>query len=128
MNGRYIKKRIHVRIEHVTPSRCHEEFLRRCKENDEARHAAKVAGTPAPPMKRQPKGPRTQGFTLENVRMETITAIPYDILKVRLGGWAARGKAGGPPPERVVLGAFFVPLFSLCFSCFLLSTHLSSLS
>ena len=42
VNGRYIKKRIHVRIEHVTPSRCHEEFLRRCKENDAARHAAKV--------------------------------------------------------------------------------------
>ena len=42
MNGRYIKKRIHVRIEHVQPSRCHEEFLRRCKENDAARHEAKV--------------------------------------------------------------------------------------
>lgn len=81
VNGRYIKKRIHVRIEHVSPSRCHEEFLRRCKENDEARHAAKVAGTPAPPMKRVPKGPRTEGFTLENVKMSTITAIPYDILK-----------------------------------------------
>ena len=24
---------------------------------------------------------RPQGFTLENVKMETITAIPYDILK-----------------------------------------------
>lgn len=82
MNGRYIKKRIHVRVEHVSPSRCHDEFLRRCKENDEARHAAKVSGTPAPPMKRQPKGPRTEGFTLENVKMETITAVPYDILKV----------------------------------------------
>ncbi len=31
--------------------------------------------------KRQPKGPRTEGFTLENVKMQTITAIPYDILK-----------------------------------------------
>ncbi|KAI3437974.1 hypothetical protein D9Q98_000418 [Chlorella vulgaris] len=81
VNGRYIKKRIHVRVEHVSPSRCHDEFLRRCKENDEARHAAKVSGTPAPPMKRQPKGPRTEGFTLENVKMETITAVPYDILK-----------------------------------------------
>ncbi|PRW57524.1 60S ribosomal L21-1-like [Chlorella sorokiniana] len=81
VNGRYIKKRIHVRIEHVTPSRCHEEFLRRCKENDAARHAAKVEGKPLPVLKRQPKGPRTEAFTLENVKMETITAIPYDILK-----------------------------------------------
>ncbi len=76
VNGRYIKKRIHVRIEHVTPSRCHEEFLRRCKENDAARHEAKVAGTAPPVLKRQPKGPRTEGFTLENVKMETITREP----------------------------------------------------
>ncbi len=44
VNGRIINKRIHVRIEHVRPSRCREEFLRRCKENDEKKHAAKVAG------------------------------------------------------------------------------------
>lgn len=81
VNGRYIKKRIHVRVEHVQPSRCREEFLRRCKANDEAKHAAKVAGLPVPSTKRQPKGPRTEGFTLENVSMETITAVPYDILK-----------------------------------------------
>jgi large subunit ribosomal protein L21e len=81
VNGRFVKKRIHVRIEHVTPSRCREDFLRRCKANDEARHAAKVNGTPLPALKRQPKGPRTEGFLLENVKMETITPIPYDILK-----------------------------------------------
>lgn len=34
----------------------------------------------APVLKRLPKGPR-DGFTLENVTMETITAIPYDIVK-----------------------------------------------
>lgn len=33
-----------------------------------------------PSTKRLPKGPRA-GFTLENVKMETITAIPYDIVK-----------------------------------------------
>lgn len=33
-----------------------------------------------PSTKRLPKGPR-DGFTLENVTMETITAIPYDIVK-----------------------------------------------
>lgn len=33
-----------------------------------------------PSLKRLPKGPR-DGFTLTNVKMETITAIPYDILK-----------------------------------------------
>ena len=81
VNGRYIKKRLHVRVEHVKPSRCHEAFLRRCKENDDARHKAHLAGEAVPVTKRQPKGPRTEGFMLENVSMETITAIPYDILK-----------------------------------------------
>jgi large subunit ribosomal protein L21e len=81
VNGRYIKKRFHVRVEHVQPSRCREEFLRRCKSNDEAKRAARVAGTPKPVTKRIAKGPRTEGFTLENVQMETITAVPYDILK-----------------------------------------------
>lgn len=37
--------------------------------------------TEKPPVtKRLPKAPR-DGFTLENVKMETITAIPYDIVK-----------------------------------------------
>lgn len=81
VNGRYIKKRIHVRIEHVHPSRCHEDFLKRCNENREKCIAAKAAGEPRPQTKRLPKGPRTEGFTLKNVQMDTITPIPYDILK-----------------------------------------------
>lgn len=41
---RIFKKRIHVRIEHVAPSRCREDFLRRVKANDAAKHEAKVKG------------------------------------------------------------------------------------
>jgi hypothetical protein len=44
VNGRIIPKRIHVRIEHVHPSRCKEEFLRRVKANDEFKHEAKLKG------------------------------------------------------------------------------------
>ena len=44
MNGRVIPKRIHVRVEHVKPSRCKEEFLKRSKENDEIKHEAKQRG------------------------------------------------------------------------------------
>ena len=39
----------------------------------------------APKLKRTPKGPR-EGFTLENVKPESITAIPYDIIKEGLLG------------------------------------------
>ena len=40
IGNRIIRKRIHVRIEHVTPSRCREEFLasaRSCQRPDQAR-------------------------------------------------------------------------------------------
>ena len=43
-NGRIMAKRIHVRVEHVKPSRCKEEFLKRSKENDEIKHEAKQRG------------------------------------------------------------------------------------
>lgn len=44
VNGRIIPKRIHVRVEHVHPSRCKEEFLKRVKANDAFKHEAKVKG------------------------------------------------------------------------------------
>jgi large subunit ribosomal protein L21e len=80
VGNRVIAKRIHVRIEHVVPSRCKEEFLTRTQANDEAKRAAKAAGQPLPKTKRLPAGPRA-GFSLANAQPLTITAIPYDIVK-----------------------------------------------
>lgn len=39
-----MKKRIHVRVEHIVPSRCREEFLTRRASNDAAKAAAKAKG------------------------------------------------------------------------------------
>lgn len=44
------------------------------------RRLVQVNGTPLPTLKRQPKGPRTEGFILENVKAETITAIPCKLI------------------------------------------------
>ena len=44
IGNRQIKKRIHVRVEHVQPSRCREDFLKRRVLNDAAKVAAKAAG------------------------------------------------------------------------------------
>ncbi|OON21792.1 ribosomal protein L21e, partial [Opisthorchis viverrini] len=41
---RIVPKRINVRIEHVKPSKCREDFLRRVKENDVKRKEAKSSG------------------------------------------------------------------------------------
>ena len=61
VRGIQLKKRFHVRIEHIQPSRCREAFLKRRAENDAKRAEAKKKGEPVPFMKRQPAGPR-DGF------------------------------------------------------------------
>lgn len=40
--NRIIPKRINVRIEHVKPSKCREDFVRRVKENDRIRKECKL--------------------------------------------------------------------------------------
>ena len=79
VGNRIIKKRLHVRVEHVVPSRCREEFLSRRASNDAKKKAAKASGEKINTA-RQPAAPR-DGFTLTKCAMETVTAIPYDIVK-----------------------------------------------
>jgi large subunit ribosomal protein L21e len=44
VNGRIIRKRIHVRVEHVAPSRCREDFLKRRAEHETLKKSAKESG------------------------------------------------------------------------------------
>ena len=80
VGGRIIRKRLHIRYEHVQHSRCREDFLARRKANDEAHAAAKKAGKKIV-RKRAPVGLPREGFTLENVKTEILTPIPYDIVR-----------------------------------------------
>ncbi|KAH0866523.1 hypothetical protein HID58_083734 [Brassica napus] len=77
IGNRIIKKRLHVRVEHVQQSRCAEEFKLRIKKNDELKAAAKARGETIS-TKRQPKGPKP-GFMVEGMTLETVTPIPYDV-------------------------------------------------
>ena len=79
IGGRIARKRIHVRIEHVQHSRCREDFLKRRAANDAAKVEAKKSGKTIS-TKRTITGPR-EGFTLENVKTEILTPIPYDIVR-----------------------------------------------
>lgn len=85
VRNKIIHKRIHVRVEHVQPSRCHEDFLQRVKKNDqlkaEARAQGKIIST-----KRQPQGPKP-GFMVEGTTLETVTPIPYDVVNDLKGGY-----------------------------------------
>lgn len=75
---RQLKKRIHVRVEHVQPSRCREDFLRRREANDVAKKEAKARGEKLS-TKRVQKGPRA-GYILENVKAQARAR------KLRRGG------------------------------------------
>ena len=63
---RQIVKRVHVRVEHVRPSRTQLGHLNRIKENEALKAAAKKSGTPCPAsaLRRAPKSAR-EGFTLD---------------------------------------------------------------
>merc|ERR1712196_399874 len=77
------RKRIHVRVEHVEPSRCREGFLARRSENDAKLEQAKKdkSGLTTKDLRRKPVEPRA-AFTLTNVEPSIITPVPYDIEKV----------------------------------------------
>ncbi|TKY61846.1 60S ribosomal protein L21-1 [Spatholobus suberectus] len=57
VGNRIIRKRIHVRVEHVMPSRCTEEFRLRKIKNDQLKAEAKAKGEVIS-TKRQPEGPK----------------------------------------------------------------------
>ena len=74
-----------MRVEHVMPSRCTEEFRLRKIKNDQLKAEAKVKGEKIS-TKRQPKGPKA-GFMVEGATLETVTPIPYDVVNDLKGGY-----------------------------------------
>jgi len=77
---RQIKKRIHVRIEHVRKSNCDAQHLKRCADNDAKKKALREAGEPVDlrTMKRQPEGPKpAMVVKAKKTQIETLTPLPY---------------------------------------------------
>ena len=74
-----------MRVEHVQPSRCTEEFRLRKVKNDQLKAEAKDKGVVIS-TKRQPKGPKP-GFMVEGAVMEAVTPIPYDVVNDLKGGY-----------------------------------------
>ena len=85
VGNRIIKKRIHVRIEHVQPSRCKEDVTVRRLKNDQLKAEAKACGEIIS-TKRQPEGPKP-GFIVEGATLDTVTPIPYDVVNDLKGGY-----------------------------------------
>ncbi|MCP6508331.1 hypothetical protein NL478_26560, partial [Klebsiella pneumoniae] len=57
VRNRVIAKRINIRIEHVNPSKCRDDFLKRVKENEQKIADAKKKGIRVC-LIRKPQGPR----------------------------------------------------------------------
>merc|ERR1711904_295839 len=53
VGNRQLRKRLHIRIEHLRKSRCNEDFLKRVKENDKKKEEAKLQGV-KPDVRRVP--------------------------------------------------------------------------
>lgn len=78
-----IVKRIHVRVEHVRPSKSQSGHIARVKANEALKAAAKKAKKPcdAAELRRAPKGPRAafeldMSKTFEN-KVHLLTPVPY---------------------------------------------------
>eukprot|EP00126_Sphaerothecum_destruens_P014144 Sdes_comp24298_c0_seq1m22287 len=78
--GRIIKKRINVRIEHVSHSSCRDDFLNRVKQNDRLKREARTNGVRVE-LKRQPVTPSLAHFvSTKSNKPLTVNPVPYEFL------------------------------------------------
>lgn len=82
VNGRYMEKRVNVRVEHVRHSKCRQEFLDRVKSNAAKKREAKEKGEHIN-LKRQPAQPReARTVSIKNNAPQTLTALPCECCMV----------------------------------------------
>lgn len=79
VRGRIIPKRINVRIEHLTHSKCRQDFLRRVKENEKLRKEAKEKNINIS-LKRQPAQPRPAHIVSGKFEPVWLAPIPYEFI------------------------------------------------
>ena len=73
VRNRIVKKRVNIRVEHVFPSKCRTDFLKRVKHNETVKREAKKAGTRAPieQLKRYPGTPK-EGYLVSAKNAEGV--------------------------------------------------------
>merc|ERR1711890_9124 len=81
VHGRIIAKRINIRTEHIRPSGCRKDFLKRKVYNEAARQQYKITGKWQGLLKRQPKGPREAHVVSTKLNTpQDVTVIPYEFV------------------------------------------------
>merc|ERR1712032_196740 len=77
IGNRQLRKRLHVRLEHLRQSRCNEAFLKRVKENDVKKRDAKLEGKTIS-VKRQPEGPKPMKIVkAKEEEIEVLAPLPF---------------------------------------------------
>ena len=80
LGNRIIPKKINIRIEHLRHSKCRDDFLRRVKENEVKKRAAKQAGVKVD-CKRYPVQPRpAHTVSSKNNTPTLVEPIPYEFI------------------------------------------------
>ena len=81
VGNRQLRKRLHVRIEHIKPSRCQEEFKNRVADNEKTKAEAKKTGKFIKTLKRLPKDPKA-GYIVKAKKqpVNVMCAVPYELL------------------------------------------------
>ena len=77
VGNRQLRKKIHVRLEHLRKSRCNEAHLNRIKENDQNKRDAKLLGEKAK-VKRVPEGPKPGKMVKPKANdVQVLAPIPF---------------------------------------------------
>jgi large subunit ribosomal protein L21e len=77
VNGRIIKKQLHVGIEHIAHSKCRNEVIRRKVENETIKAKVRSENLPKQSLKRSPRQPKAGYSYKVESEPETIQPLPY---------------------------------------------------
>eukprot|EP01038_Epipyxis_sp_PR26KG_P014749 gene14749-19828_t len=77
VNGRVIKKQLHIAIPHVHASKCRDEVIARKKTNEATKAAVRSGKAQKVSLKRVNKQPKTGYFYTLTATPETIQPLPY---------------------------------------------------
>nr|AIU94833.1 60S ribosomal protein [Phragmatopoma lapidosa]AIU94838.1 60S ribosomal protein [Phragmatopoma lapidosa] len=80
VNGKILAKRVNLRIEHIKHSNCRLDFLKRVKENDQAKKDAREKGQ-RKNLKREAKQPSKAHFVRTKFnKPQVLEPIPYEFI------------------------------------------------
>ena len=80
VGNRQMKKRFHVRVEHVRHSKCRKDFLDRVKKNEAIKAEYRARGEKPPCLKRVPVMPR-KGYVVSNKKTEIEVLAPLTFVE-----------------------------------------------